>query len=103
MSVHLTTAAVELREVLARHMRELEREQVERFSTAWFFLRYLKRIQRRLAAESTARAAEGQVRGLTRFYVDRVEVGSALAERFDEIIAAHRAALRAEHGTSATA
>jgi hypothetical protein len=63
----------------------------------------LKRIQARLAAEPAARAAAGPMRGLTRVYVDRVEVGSALGARFDEIIATQRAALRAEHGAAATA
>ncbi len=93
----VSSGVVEFRELLRRHIRELEDERPAEQSTDWFFLRYLRRLQRRALAQPRARDCEGLMRGLTRFYVDHVEEGSALAERFEDILETHRYALRRDH------
>lgn len=96
MSYH-STGLVEFRAALARHIKDLERDFPERQSTAWFFLRYLQRMVRRAETIEAAGELSGAMRGLTRYYVDRIEPGSALAERFEDVLRAHREALRDDH------
>jgi hypothetical protein len=94
----ISTGLVEFRETLARHIKELRIADPERYSTEWFFLRYLIKVAR--SAESVDLAREvSAMNGLTRYYVDRIEAGSELATRFEEILDAHRHALRMEHGS----
>jgi hypothetical protein len=93
----VSSACVEFRETLARHIKALTRSDPQRHSVEWFFLRYLQRVAKRAAASPKASDVSGAMRGFTRFYVDTVAPDSALAERFDDILAAHRHALRAEH------
>ena len=93
----VTSAWVEFRETLARHIKALLRADAERYSIEWYFLRYLRRLA--TLAETTPHASEvnGAMRGLTRFYVDSLAAQHpALAERFEDVLAAHRHALRAE-------
>lgn len=96
-SVLVSTACVEFRETLARHIKELTRADPERHSIEWFFLRYLKRVARRAEDTPLATEVSGAMRGLIRFYVDSAAQDAALSERFEDVLAAHRHALRAEH------
>ena len=93
----VSSACVEFRETLARHIKELSRRDPERHSIEWFFLRYLKRVAK--CAEATPKASEvsAAMRGMTRFYVDSIADDSELTERFEDVLAAHRHALRVEH------
>ena len=75
----VTSAWVEFRETLARHIKEITRADPERLSVEWFFLRYLKRLQRRAEATASADDLLGPMRGFTRFYVDSVPEKSPLA------------------------
>lgn len=84
------------REVLARHIKQLAASHPERLGTEWFFLRYLRRLARRAENAERARELDGALRGLTRYYVDRVPEDSPLASAYEDILAAHREALRAE-------
>ena len=93
----LPTAFVELRAVLARQIKDLNAQYPEPHSTTWFFLRYLRRVARRADAGISPRECNGAMRGLIRFYIDCIEPTSDLAWRFEEILAAHRKALRSEH------
>ena len=95
--VLVSSACVEFRETLARHIKELTRAEPERHSIEWFFLRYLKRVAKRAGATPQASEVSGAMRGLIRFYVDSVARNAALTERFEDVLAAHRHALRAEH------
>ena len=95
-SVLVTSACVEFRATLARHIKPLQREDPERHSLEWFFLRYLKRVAERAHASPSAREVNGAMRGLTRFYVDSVTHNAVLTARFEAVLAAHRHALRAE-------
>ncbi|MEQ8233048.1 MAG: hypothetical protein RLW61_20945 [Gammaproteobacteria bacterium] len=88
----ITSGHVELREVIARNVAELEHEYPERHSTAWFFLRYLKRVQRHAEGPS-ARGCDRAMRALTRFYVDMDDAETDLARRFDEVYFTHRNAV----------
>ena len=98
--VTVTTAWVEFREILARHIKELERGDPERLAVEWFFLRYLKRLEKHAQATAVADDLSGPMRGFIRFYVDTVDPRSALAERFERVLAAHRHALRMAHGSA---
>lgn len=93
---HLQTSFVEFRETLQQQIREIERNYPERYSKTWFFLRYLKRLQKRALEHHSPRACNSIMRGLTRYYVDSVDDDSPLVERFDIILEAHRYALRTE-------
>ncbi len=99
--VLVSSACVEFRETLARHIKELTRTDPERHGTAWFFLRYLKRVAKSAAASPKASETSGAMRGLTRFYVDSAADDPDLSARFEDVLASHRHALRAEHSVSA--
>lgn len=90
---HLPSAFVEFRATLARHVRELGAHAPSRQSTAWYFLRYVERVRRTAERTTSARACSGEMRGLLRFYVDRVAHDSPLAVRFDDIQVAYARAL----------
>jgi hypothetical protein len=92
-----SSGLVEFRATLARHIRALERGYPERLTTEWFFLRYLQRLVRRAELAEAARDLSGVMRGLTRYYVDRVDPGSPLAEIYEDVLAAHGEALRDDH------
>ena len=92
----VSSAWVEFRETLARHIKALTRADLERYSVAWFFLRYLQRLATLAQATPQASEVSGAMRGLTRFYVDCLAQNAALTERFEAVLAAHRHALRAE-------
>lgn len=92
----VSSAWVEFRETLARHIKDLTRSNAERYSVEWFFLRYLQRLATLAQATPDAREVSGAMRGLTRFYVDCLAQNAALTERFEAVLAAHRHALRAE-------
>lgn len=95
--IPVSSACVEFRETLARHIKALTRSDPERNGTAWYFLRYLKRVARRAEQSPRASDASGAMRGLIRFYVDSAAADADLSERFEDVLAAHRHALRAEH------
>jgi hypothetical protein len=86
----------EFRDLLRQHVRELEGAYPERYSQAWFFLRYVKRIRKRALANPSPRACSGLMRGLMRYFVDSIEEDSELATRFAQILECHRYALRTE-------
>ena len=90
------SSLIELRELLQRHVRELERSYPERHTREWFFLRYVKRVHKRAHDDDTPRACLSAMRGLTRYYVDSIDEDSELGKRFEEILECHRYALRTE-------
>ena len=90
----IQTPFLEFRETLARHVKEMDEQYVERYSVDWFFLRYLKRVSKRAMSTSSPRDVNAAVRGLIRFYVDSIEVDSSLGRRCEEVIGFHRRAVR---------
>ena len=93
---HLQSSFVEFRELLQKQVREIEKEYPERYSTDWFFLRYVKRLEKRAWDHESPRACSGIMRGLTRYFVDSVADDSPLARRYEIILECHRYALRTE-------
>ncbi len=93
---YIQSSLIEFRELVRRHAQELEKTYPERYSTDWFFLRYVKRLEKKAWDHETPRACSGVMRGMTRYFVDSVEEGSMLASRFEEILECHRYALRTE-------
>jgi hypothetical protein len=91
---YIQTPFLEFRELVARHIRELEKEDAPRYSGDWFFLRYLRRVHRQALRTEVPRGVDSAMRGLIRYYVDGVDAGSPLAGRFDEILRAHARACR---------
>lgn len=94
---YVTSAWVEFRETLARHIKQLTKDAVEPDSVEWYFLRYLRRLATLADATPHAHEVNGAMRALTRFYLDAVAREPALAAPFEEVLAAHRHALRAAH------
>jgi hypothetical protein len=97
ITTFLPTAFVEFRAVLARQIKALNTQYPEPHSTTWFFLRYLRRVARRAEAGVSPRECNSAMRGLIRFYIDCIDPTSDLAWRFEEVLDAHRKALRYEH------
>lgn len=91
---YISSALVEFRELLATHIDDIERAYPERYSTEWFFLRYVKRVNRFALDGETPDACNGAMRGLTRFFVDQVDADSDLTVRFEVLLECHRYALR---------
>ena len=96
---YISSAFVEFRELLQRHIKELERVYPERYSIEWFFLRYLRRVSKHAFAADSPKACSGAMRGLTRFYVDTIASDSDLEVLFEEVLESHRYALRMERTT----
>lgn len=95
-TVYVQSGFIEFRELVTRHVREVEQRQPEELSTEWFFLRYLRRLRNRAMGYDSPRDCMALMRGMTRYYVDEVEADSELARRFEEILECHRFALRTE-------
>lgn len=85
----------EFRIIVLQHIKEIEALSPESHTTAWFLLRYLKRIARNANPPATRGSMESAMRGLIRFYVDNIEENSALGERCRFIYAAYVNTLRA--------
>ena len=91
---NIQTPFLEFRELLARHIKEMEAQYLERYSIDWYLLRYLKRVSKRAMSTSSPRDVSNTVRGLIRFYVDSIEAGSTIGRRCEEVITFHRRAVR---------
>ena len=96
MTTYVQTPYLEFRELLQQQVKELEKARPERYSTEWFYWRYVRRLSKRALAATSPRDLNGAMRGFIRFYVDSIEAPSALAERFEAVLSAHRHALRLE-------
>ncbi len=77
------------------HIKEIEKEDIESYTTEWFLIRYLKKITK-LTIEGNLEYSrvEGPMRSLIRFYVDNIDEQSELAERCIKIHNKYRALLR---------
>jgi hypothetical protein len=90
----IQTPFLEFREALARHIREMETQYVERHSIEWYLLHYMKRVSKRAMSTNSPAEVNGAVRGLVRFYVDSIDQDSSLGRRCAEVVGFHRRALR---------
>ncbi|MBF8269457.1 MAG: hypothetical protein HW386_1166 [Gammaproteobacteria bacterium] len=84
----------DFRSIVLTHYREVAAENPEYQSTAWFLLRYLKRIEKTTTMPTTPEHVENSMRGFIRFYVDRIDAKSPLGERCIRIYEEYRKTLR---------
>ena len=63
----------DLRHKVIEYAREIEASRPEADSTAWFLLRYLRRIIRVTEPPSRPGQVEGAIRSLVRFYIDNID------------------------------
>ena len=84
----------EFRIIVIEHIREIELMNPQSYTTEWFLLKYLKRIELNANPPSTRGRMENCMRGLIRFYVDNIEENSPLGERCRSIHAAYVQTLR---------
>ncbi len=76
------------------HIKEINYDEIEPYTTEWFLLRYLKKITK-ITVEGNLEYSrvEGSMRSLIRFYVDNIEEPSELAERCIKIHHKYRATI----------
>jgi|TARA_B110000263_G_C14793251_1_gene278540 hypothetical protein len=86
----------EFRVVLVAQIRELTASQPEIQTTAWYLLKYFRRIHKKVAVSTSAREVENTIRALIRFYVDKIDEGSDLDLRCKNVLHSHRRSLRLE-------
>ena len=89
----------EFRLVLVAQIRELSAFEPEHQTTAWYLLKYFRRIHKKVTVLTLAREVENTVRALIRFYVDKIDEGSELEERCKHLLRSHRRSLRLERQT----
>lgn len=76
------------------HIKEINQQDVEPYSTEWFLLRYLRRIAKTANGNIEYIYMEGPIRSLIRFYVDNVDEHSELGERCRNVHDQYRKVLR---------
>ncbi len=76
------------------HIKEIEKVEIESYTTEWFLIRYLKKITRLTEGTAESSHIEGPIRSLIRFYVDNIEEKSDLGERCKKIHNEYRTLLR---------
>jgi hypothetical protein len=76
------------------HIKEIQKVEIESYTTEWFLLRYLKKITKITEGSMEYTYVEGSIRSLIRFYVDNIEEKSELGDRCKKIHNEYRALLR---------
>jgi hypothetical protein len=85
----------DFRVYVLEHIKEIQNDEFESYTTEWFLIRYLKKITK-ITEEGNLEytRVEGSMRSLVRFYVDNVEDKSELGERCKKIYNEYRNLLR---------
>lgn len=76
------------------YIREIDGSEPATYTTAWFLLRYLKRIVKTTEPPARPGQVEGAVRSLVRFYVDNIDEKSELGRICMNIYDQYRKLLR---------
>jgi len=84
----------DFRVYVIEHIKAIEVQNPEYQSTAWFLLRYLRKIEKNSNPPTTPGKVEGCMRGLIRFYVDMIDEKSELGDRCLKVYAEYRKTLR---------
>ena len=84
------------------HIKEIQKNEIEAYTTEWFFIRYLKKITKITEGTIEYSAVEGSIRSLIRFYVDNVEEKSELGDRCIKIHKEYRKLLRKKQSSKYT-
>ncbi len=85
----------DLHRLVVTQIREIEAESPDAYSTEWFLLSYLRRVADNANPPSSRHGVENSMRALLRFYVDIIEVDSALGQRCRLVFETHRRCLLA--------
>lgn len=67
------------------HIKEIQKDDIEAYTTEWFLLRYLKKITKVTEGSKEYSYVEGPIRSLIRFYVDNIDEKSDLGVRCKKI------------------
>jgi hypothetical protein len=76
------------------HIKEIQKAEIESYTTEWFLIRYLKKITKITEGNIEYTRVEGPMRSLVRFYVDNIEEKSELGDRCKKIYNEYRGLLR---------
>lgn len=79
---------------VVQQIKDIEKTDIESYTTEWFLIRYLKKITKLTIAGNLENSRiEGVMRALIRFYVDNVDERSELGERCIKIHNKYRATI----------
>ncbi len=76
------------------HIKEIQKVEIEAYTTEWFLLRYLRKITKVTEGSKEYILVEGSVRSMIRFYVDNIDEESDLGDRCKKIHNEYRKLLR---------
>ncbi len=76
------------------HIKEIQKVEIDAYTTEWFLLRYLKKITKVTESRTEYTRVEGPMRSMIRFYVDNIDDKSELGERCRKIHTEYRKLLR---------
>ena len=66
-------------------IKQIQKDEIEAYSTEWFLIRYLKKITKVTEGKTEYFRVEGPIRSMIRFYVDNIDEKSELADRCKKI------------------
>lgn len=84
----------DFRTYVIEHIKEIQKTEIEAYTTEWFLIRYLKKITKVTEGSKEYTYVEGPVRSLIRFYVDNIDEKSELGDRCKKIHEEYRKLLR---------
>lgn len=77
-----------------KHIKEVEKAEIEAYTIEWFLVRYLKKITKVADGNIEYNIVESPIRSLIRFYVDNINEKSELDDRCKKNHAEYRNLLR---------
>ena len=77
-----------------KHIKEIEKAEIEAYTIERFLVRYLKKITKVADGNVQYNIVESPIRSLIRFYVDNINEKSELGDRCKKIHAEYRNLLR---------
>jgi len=84
------------------HIKEIQKVEIDAYTTEWFLLRYFKKITKLTEGSSEYTQVEGSIRSLIRFYVDNIDENSELGDRCKKIHQEYRKLLRNKQSSKYT-
>lgn len=85
-----------------RHIKEIQKADIEAYTIEWFLVRYLKKITKVTEGNKAYGEVEGPIRSLIRFYVDNIDEKSDLGDRCKKIHYEYRKLLREKQSSKYT-
>ena len=73
------------RSLLKQMLDDATKNPPERYSTRWFFLRYVRRLLQLSKKTVLPKDLDSTVRGITRFYIDLEQPSYSITESFESI------------------